>query len=87
MGANTILIQPGQATSGGVSFGSRDRDDAYAGGLRRDHSRMPERRIRCADHSGAHAGCLQQPQLGAPADHWHDAGVSGRAQLDGHGRR
>ena len=43
MGANNLLVQPGTAASGGVSFGAGSVHDADARGRRGDRSRVPGR--------------------------------------------
>ncbi len=83
MGANVVLVMPGTATSGGISFGfgsvttlTPDDADGHSAGVPRRQDRRPGR-----PRPGP--GRLRQSQLGPLVDVRHDAGVPRRPRLDG----
>ena len=63
MGANNLLILPGAATSGGVSFGAGSVQTLTPAGLRRNRPAVPGRQRRGPDRAGPRPGRLRQPQL------------------------
>ena len=76
MGANNLLIMPGTAASGGVSFGAGtvltltpEDSEAIA-------SQCSAVARRCAHRAGPHPGHLRQPQLGADLHLRDDARLS-----------
>ena len=85
MGANNLLIMPGTAASGGVSFGAGSVMTLTPQDCDAIIRECPA--VRSGRPIGArpHPGDLRQPQLGPPVHLRHHAGVSGCSQLDNPG--
>ena len=71
MGANNLMILPGTASSGGVSFGGGSNKTLTPQDAEAIQERVPGRKRRSADCPGPHPSHLWQPQLGAHLYFWH----------------
>ena len=80
MGANVLLVMPGTAASGGVSFGAGSVMTLTPRGLRGHSPGMPRRPERRPRRPRPHPGRLRQPQLGPTTHVRHHAGIPGRAR-------
>ena len=86
MGANNLLVLPGAAMSGGVSYRRRKPAHAHAGGWQPVGPAVPGDRRRCPPGAEHGPVGLRPNQLEDPVGRRHHAQLPGRPRLDGNGR-